>query len=210
MRAVILANGELANPSAEAARLRADDWIIAADGGARHAQSLGVSPAVLIGDLDSVSAAERDRLVAAGAALIVYPARKDATDLELAMRHALTRADEVLVLGALGGRWDQTLANVLLLALPEFHGRAIRLVDDRTELALAPGRLAGAPGDVVSLIPLTGPARGVTTRGLEYALDGGSLPFGATLGVSNVLTGAEAEVRVDDGLVLIVHIRGGT
>ncbi len=208
MRAVIFANGELANPASVLAGLRPDDWIIAADGGSRYTHALGLTPHVLIGDLDSVTPGERARLESAGCELIVYPVRKDATDLELALRLALTRAGEVLIFGALGARWDQTLANLLLLASPDFRGRPIALVDDRQFLSLGPGRLAGRPGDTVSLIPLAGDALGVTTRGLEYPLSDGILPFGSTLGVSNVMTGSEAEVSVREGLVLMVHIRG--
>jgi thiamine pyrophosphokinase len=169
---------------------------------------------VLIGDLDSVSPDARARLQAAGAEVCVYPSRKDETDLELALRHAVARAypagdvDEILVLGALGGRWDQTLANVLLLAEPAFRTCPVRLCDDRQALFLAPAAFAGAPGDIVSLIPLRGDAHGVTTHGLEYSLADGTLRHGSTLGISNVMTAAEASVTVREGLVLIVHIEG--
>jgi len=214
LRAVIFANGLLANPAAEAARLRPDDWIIAADGGTRHALAAGVTPHVLIGDLDSVSPEGRARLESAGAEVRVYPSRKDETDLELALRHAVARAcpagdvDEILVLGALGGRWDQTLANVLLLAEPAFRACPVRLYDDRQSLFLAPSTFTGAPGDTVSLVPLRGDAHGVTTHGLEYPLANGTLRLGSTLGISNVMTAAEATVTVREGLVLIVHIEG--
>ncbi len=206
MRAIIFANGVLANPTAEAARLRPDDWIIAADGGTHHALAAGVVPQLLIGDLDSVTPMERARLETAGSQISVFPARKDETDLELALRFAVKRADEVLVLGALGGRWDQTLANVFLLAA--CRTCPVRLVDDRQTLLLAPARLDGRPGDTVSLIPLAGDAHGVTTRGLEYPLSDSTLRFGPSLGISNVMTGTEAEVSVREGLVLIVHIQG--
>ncbi len=214
MRAVIFANGLLTNPAAEAARLRPDDWIIAADGGTHNALAAGVTPQALIGDLDSVAPEARARLQAAGATLQIYPTRKDETDLELAMRHAVAQAgpggsvDEVLVLGALGGRWDQTLANVLLLAEPAFRTCPVRLCDDRQTLFLAPATFAGEPGDTVSLVPLRGDALGVSTRGLEYPLSDGTLRLGSTLGISNVMTGPEAEVAVREGLVLIVHIQG--
>jgi thiamine pyrophosphokinase len=215
LRAVIFANGELHHPDLDAARLRPDDWLIAADGGARHARALGVTPHVLIGDFDSVDPAERARLEALGVDVQVFPARKDETDLELALRLALARAGETLVLGALGARWDQTLANVLLLALPGCRGRDVRLADGAQELRLATpsgglpaARVHGAPGDTLSLIPLLGDARGVTTRGLEYPLHDGVLPFGATLGVSNVLVAPDAEIEVREGLVLVVHIKG--
>jgi thiamine pyrophosphokinase len=65
--------------------------------------------------------------------------------------------------------------------------------------------LHGAPGDLVSLIPIGGDARGVTTEGLQYPLSDEPLLFGPARGLSNVLVGTEARVRVREGLVIIVH-----
>ena len=74
---------------------------------------------------------------------------------------------------------------------------------------LRPGRphqMAGASGDTLSLIPISGPAAGITTSGLDYPMQHGTLPFGATLGVSNVLTSATASVTLESGLLLAIHI----
>ncbi len=212
MRAVIIASGSLTHPDLDRAQLRPDDWLIAADGGARHCRALGVSPCTLIGDFDSLSQSELERYRRDGAELLRHPARKDATDLELALRLAADRgAQEVLVLGALGQRWDQTLANLLLTAAPGLGHLSIRLVDGPQEiLPLRAGdslEIWGRPGDTVSLIPIGGDARGVTSEGLEYPLAGGTLPFGSTLGVSNAFLASRARVTLEQGLLLclIVH-----
>jgi thiamine pyrophosphokinase len=68
--------------------------------------------------------------------------------------------------------------------------------------------LEGQPGDLVSLIPVSGPALGVTTTGLRWRLDGGGLAPGSTRGISNEMTDAEATVAIEDGTLLVVH--GGT
>ncbi len=209
-RCVILANGD--RPDREMAQRYAGraDLLIAADGGARHALALGLTPHVLIGDLDSLGAEQQTRLRAAGTEFIVHPPAKDETDLELALLYAVEQgADPIVVLGALGGRLDQMLANVLLLSLPALDGRDVRIVDDSQSAFVVrdAATLTGRPGDTVSLIPLGGAARGVTTDGLLYALDDGTLPFGPALGVSNAMTGQRATVCVRDGLLLCVHIR---
>ena len=67
--------------------------------------------------------------------------------------------------------------------------------------------MRGQPGDTLSIIPLRGDARGITTQGLEYPLDRGSLLFGATRGISNVLLHQIASVTLEDGLLLCVVIR---
>ena len=209
LRAVIFANGELADLAAALAALRDGDWLIAADGGTRHCRALGLTPNAVIGDFDSLPPGEFEALSKQGAELHLYPRRKDKTDLELALRHAVKGgAQDLLVLGALGLRWDQTLANLMLLALPDLAAVRVRLVDGNQQVTLIRGRedIEGRAGDIVSLVPLGGEARGVTTHGLEYPLDNGSLPFGSTLGLSNTLLSESAMVEVREGLVACVVI----
>lgn len=211
MRAVVFANGRLTHPHLDRAILRPDDWILAADGGAVHCRELGVVPDVVIGDLDSAPQDEIDRLRAGGAQVLDHPRRKDQTDLELALAHAYEGgADEIVILAAMGERWDQTLANVLLLRSINLPSGRTRIVDGTQQIGILRGgdviRLDGLPGDTVSLLPIAGDAVGVTSRGLEYPLEGATLVFGASRGVSNSLTEAEAEVRLLEGVLLVVVI----
>jgi thiamine pyrophosphokinase len=211
VRALVVANGVLGPGAAAAARAlrQSGDRVIAADGGAVHCRALGLRPDVVIGDLDSLDPAEIEVLRAEGVEIVRHPVRKDQTDLELALRWAVAAgADEIVVLAALGGRWDQTLANLLLPALPGLDAVRLRLVDGNQQIYLIQNdtRIEGQAGDMVSLIPIGGDARGVTTTGLEYPLDGGTLSFGSTLGISNVLLSATARVTVEAGMVLCVVI----
>jgi thiamine pyrophosphokinase len=205
LRAVIFANGSLNPP----VKLSPGDFIIAADGGARHCLARGLVPSVVIGDLDSLTPADLESLKALGAKILQFPVRKDFTDLELALQHAQTSgADEILILGALGARWDQTLANVALpAAFPELN---IRLADGYQEFFyLRTGEtltISGRPGDTLSLIPLGGEAQGITTDRLEYPLHGENLPLGSTRGVSNVLLAEQAQIALREGCLLCVVI----
>jgi thiamine pyrophosphokinase len=208
-RTIIFANGLLTDPASARAALRPGDRLIAADGGLHHLQKLGLRPDVLIGDLDSVEPAEAEAVQNAGGQVIRHPVRKDETDLELAVRLARAEgAGDILVFGALGGRWDQTLANLLLLAHTDFRSARLRLIDGAQQIYLVQGetQIEGQPGDTVSLISLQGDARGVTTEGLEYPLRDGQLPFGSTLGISNVLVDRQARVSVQDGLLVCIVI----
>ena len=208
-RAILFANGQLADLAAARAAIQPGDRLIAADGGLRHLLALGLTPHVLIGDLDSADPAEVAQAAAAGTRVERFPARKDQTDLELAVRLALTEgAQDLWIFGALGARWDQTLANLLLLAHPDFRAARLRLVDGAQQIYLVQSHavIEGRPGDTVSLISLQGDASGVTTHGLEYPLHDGRLAFGSTLGVSNVLLEARASVWVTQGLLACVVI----
>jgi len=208
MRAIIFANGNAPDRFTAAQWITSADLIIAADGGSRNALSLDVKPQIVIGDLDSIDDADRHRLEEAGAQFIVYPTDKDYTDLELAIRYALEQAaTEIIVFSALGGRWDQSLANLMLLTLPELDGVSTRIIDH--DLSICAIRqeteINGRVGDTLSLIALKDDARGVTIEGCQYPLNNAVLPFGATLGISNVLLAPTAKVSVKEGIVLAIH-----
>ncbi len=208
MRAIVFANGKLHHPENVAGLIREGDFIIAADGGLHHCNRLGIIPHLVVGDFDSLDEPELAALQASGTQLARYDLRKDFTDLELALEHAQRNgASEALVFGALGGRWDQTLANLLLPAAKTLSGLEIRLLDGDQEISLLRDgencRLEGRPGDTLSLIPLTLEARGVVTQGLEYPLHRETLYLGATRGISNVFVEQQAYVSLEEGMLLI-------
>jgi thiamine pyrophosphokinase len=119
----------------------------------------------------------------------------------------------VTVFGALDGedRLDHGFANLLLLGLPETEGVEVCLMDEYREARLLRARelveLHGARGDVVSLMPLTEPAAGVTTWGLKYELLGIPLHMGSTRGLSNELVWPHAQVQLADGRLLVLMER---
>ncbi len=209
MRAVIFANGRFPNPAAHRHLIRPDDLIVAADGGTAHARALGLTPHVVIGDLDSLEPELRAELAEAGTRFLAHPSAKDETDLELALLYAARQgAEEVLILGALGGRIDQTVANLLLLAHPALAGIRIWVIEGAQTAFLIRDEalIEGNPGDSVSLIPLGGDARGITAEGLRWPLHSETLRFGPARGVSNVLLGRQARVHVQEGTLLCVVI----
>jgi thiamine pyrophosphokinase len=213
-RAVIFANGELNLSSAIRGEIRSDDLVIAADGGALHCRKLGIKPMVVIGDFDSVPPEDLAALQAEGALLMRYPVRKDETDLELAFEYARKQScQEIILFGALGARWDMSIANILLTAHPNFREIQVRLIDDHQELQLLQSGgnliLYGKPGDTLSLIPLNSRAQGITTQGLEYALSDEDLDFASSRGVSNVFTAENASISLRQGLLICVVIRNG-
>ena len=136
------------------------------------------------------------------------PTHKDETDLELALLQTVKyEILQVYIIGALGNRWDMTIANVLLLANPKFSRLSIHLLDGSQELIILRGKdqlkINGKPGDQISLIPIAGDVLGITTHGLGYPLNDETLYFGATRGVSNVFTNDYAELIVAEGILLI-------
>lgn len=214
VRAIIFINGVIAEYGPLRDVVRADDLLIAADGGARHALALGHTPHILVGDLDSVEAETVELLRARGTTIERHPAAKDQTDLELAIERAVREgAEEVILLGATGGRLDQTLANLLILAQRDW-GIPVQLLegDQSAMLLRGPATLAveGVPGSTLSVIPLSPQVTGIRYTGLEYPLENATLELGSTRGISNVLRSASATVQIDSGLLLVVVGRNET
>jgi thiamine pyrophosphokinase len=182
--------------------------VVAADGGLDRALALGLAVDIVIGDLYSVSDAALAAAEAAGTRVVRHPAAKDATDLELALDAAIALAPKrILVVGSAGGRLDHLLGSILLLADARYAAATVDASLDGNRIAVIRGSrtLTGTPGEIVTLLPVHGPAEKVSTSGLEYPLHGETLTAGTTRGVSNVFAAAEAEITVVGGCVVAVQ-----
>jgi thiamine pyrophosphokinase len=212
VKAVIVADGEHA--PADSGVLGDAELIIAADGGAAWLDAQGIAPHLLIGDLDSVDPGLVDRLTAARVSIERHSVDKDASDLELGVAAARkVGADEIVVLGALGGALDHLLANVLLLGSTDLAGRSIRLVHGSTSARLLTGpaeaQLDGPIGARVSLLAVGPGADGVTTRGLRWPLAAERLELGSSRGLANAVEAVPAGVSLVSGRLLVVEVVEG-
>ena len=211
MRIIIFANGNLPNLEKARSLIHTDDFILCADGGTRHALALGLTPNVIVGDMDSVTEKERRKMKELDVEIIQHPTDKNETDLELAINHALTlNPDQILILAALGGRMDHTLANIALLSNLQLATFNIRLTDGVEELFFCrdQAKVEGRSGDIVSLIPWQGEVTGVFTENLRWHLHHETLYPEKTRGISNEMTADIATVSIKSGLLLITHITG--
>ena len=226
-RALIYANGEVKDLWAASRIVRSGDFVIAADGGLHLCEEMKLAPDLLIGDLDSVSAEDVDRMMSAGVAVKRFPAEKNETDLELALSAAVDAGYDVIrVIGALGGRLDQTLGNLFLLMLPELKNCDVRFDDGLEEVLLLNSeaaqpsdadtasnqgktsiRIQGRTGDVISLLPLNGAVTGIRTEGLYYPLNEETLYPEHTRGISNVMRADTATISIENGTLLCIHSR---
>jgi thiamine pyrophosphokinase len=221
MHVLILADGDA--PTRAALDAAWPGWdqgiarVIAADGGARHADRLEVTLDHWVGDGDSIDPDELGRLQRAGIAADLAPMEKDESDTELAITMAMgLGARRLTIVGALGGpRLDHALANLGLLLLPGLASIDARVLDATARIRLLSaagthgagpdGSLPGRIGDMVSLLPVGVDAVGVSTRGLRYPLADETLHVGRTRGLSNVREEPVAEVTLRGGRLLVVE-----
>lgn len=187
-----------------AAPVETDDFLIAADGGLRHLEALGLTPNAIIGDFDSLGFTPKNATV--------FPVEKDDTDAMLAVRKALELGyKEILLYGALDGpRLDHTIANLQTLQFLADNGAVGYLVgNDYMSTVLRNNALSfpeTATG-ILSVFCMGKDAHGVTLTGLKYPLCDGTLQSGFPLGVSNHFIGASATVQVTNGSLLLLYDR---
>lgn len=204
MRALIFANG--VPPSRQLALELAAraDLLVAADGGARAALDCGLQVDAVVGDLDSVTAADRN---AVPPERVHHVPNIDLTDLQKAINFAIERgATEIDVVGAGGGRADHALANLSVLLLYR-EKAAVRIIDDQFEVSAvaATAIIEAAAGTLVSLIAI-GPCEGVTTTGMRWNLSDHDLRF-SPYGVHNEVAEGVATVSVRRGDLLLFRGR---
>ena len=198
------------------ARIDGAALFIAADSGARRLAALGLRPDLLTGDFDSLTAAQREAAVRAGAEIVPHPDPQQTTDGAVALRLAAERgASSIVVLGAHGGgRMDHSLGNLLALFDPALESLPVTAVDGHSEATAlrAEGRASvlfqGHAGDYVSLLPVSDAVR-VSTQGLRWPLADASLKRGASRGLSNELLGASGGYALSQGAALAVHVVRG-
>ena len=184
--------------------------IIAADSGTDVALAAGIEPDIVIGDLDSISAAGL-RWARAHARVEEHPADKDSTDTQLALRAAADlNPDRLIVLSGGGDRLDHVMAVLGALASSELT--SIPVIDaviagHQIRILHGPGRttVAVAPGSGVSVMSLAGIATGVHLSGTRWELAGIDLEPLSGLGVSNVADTDSVGVTVTNGVLAIFH-----
>lgn len=186
---------------------------LCADAGADLCRAAGVLPDALIGDMDSLSPETRAWLDEAGVPEVVYPAEKDDSDTALAVQQLFSDgAEELIVIGALGGRMDHELANMMLMVGAGRQGKSIVYWDDINRMRyVGPGehQLDHTSG-YIGIVPFSDDGMCLSIDGLYYSLDNFSVPFGETRLISNVFTDAAIatiSIARGDGVLVLCHDR---
>ena len=205
-KAVILAGGDLRVTLAVQTLSRQTDFVVAANGGLRHAERLGVAPDLIVGDFDSAPPETLAKY--ADVPRETHRADKDLLDLELAIERVLAQEITHLhLLGVLGGRFDQSLAAVLIAARHVTEGVTVSLHSGVQDVFFLVGperrTFALPPDSVFSVLSLVATST-LSLEGAKFPLDHHSLKFGVGLGVSNRTLKEPLTVTLVEGLVALV------
>lgn len=179
--------------------IAADDTIIAVDGGICHAQQLGVTPQLWMGDFDSSHAAYADL------PCLAFPTDKAQTDFELALDYAAQHChgEAIHVIGSAGGEADHAFGN--LWVLPAYAGR-ITLWQAQAVIVCAAGAASvqwtAAVGSKVSLFALS-PLAGVSNQGLRWPCENAAIAPHTAAAARNIMSESCAAISWQSGCGLL-------
>lgn len=181
---------------------KSTDYVICADGGYRHTRAIGIQADAVIGDFDSSDKPENEFVVE-------YPSKKDDTDTMLAVKTGLAAGyKRFKIYGALGGRFDHSVANISALFYLNMHDASGELIDEKNIVYSLCGEsgitIPKRSGFKISLLPFSDRVTGVSVENLVYPLNDAVLTNSFPLGVSNEFAGLSAKISIKSGSMIIV------
>jgi|YelNatPaOPRAMG01_1025707.scaffolds.fasta_scaffold00216_18 thiamine pyrophosphokinase len=214
MRGILIANGEYWNREMLKEEAGKECFIICVDGGMNFAYELGITPNIIIGDMDSADSKIKGFYETLDIPFKLYPKEKDKTDFHLAMEEIIAHnIKEVSVYGISGTRLDHTIGalGVMRKFLRENKVWSIKIsLGERATgyIFKEALKVQGERGDIVSLLPLTERVIGIYTYGLKYPLEDGILELEGSLGVSNEILESPCSITIKEGVLLAIHYSG--
>ena len=208
-RCIIIGAGDL---NISQIPVKEEDFVIAADGGFSYCEILGVTPDLIIGDLDSVGEEEAAKIAEIyrqdPEKLVLLPAEKDETDMLAAIHEGLKRGcQDFRIYAGQGGRLEHTIANIQCLKYLKEQGTAGYLCDGTGMIFVIKDEEVSFREEnegYLSVFSLGDRAEGVTIRGMKYELDDAQLTNSFPVGISNEFIGEKASVEVKNGTLLLI------
>lgn len=212
--ALIIAGGTLNIEFAKAyLKQHSYDCYIAVDNGLAYMEQLGLMPEVMVGDFDTAS----EELVTRykeiqNITIISLKPEKDETDMESAIDYTIRMGyNKVVLLAAMGGRFDHTLANLHMLYRLFQNGIHGNMVDECNNIYLLQSshtlKKEKLHGNYISLLPFTSQVTNLTLDGFKYPLENYCLKAGASIGVSNEAVESECNITFQEGVLIVVEAR---
>ncbi|XP_068660234.1 thiamine pyrophosphokinase 1-like isoform X2 [Aristolochia californica] len=176
-------------------------------------------PDVIKGDMDSIRSDVKEFYVNLGTRIANEAHDQDTTDLHKCIAYIRDSTPEVnknslniLVAGALGGRFDHEIGN--LNVLYKFSNIRIILLSDDCLIQLLPKThhheihiQSSVEGPHCGLIPVGAPSACTTTTGLQWDLTDMEMSFGGLISTSNIVNEEKITVRSDSDLLWTISIR---
>ena len=165
-------------------RIPQDVFIICADSGYDKATDAGITPDLILGDFDSVVNTLPDNIERGH--------------------------DDIVLVGACGGRTDHTIANIATLMFIREHGARASIKGDSTDVYILEDEKITLSPDLsryLSVFAISEKAT-VSITGAGYLLDNYVMERSFPIGVSNeFIEGADCTVEVQSGLAVVMTVK---
>lgn len=180
------------------------DLTISADGGYLNALKFNIIPDICMGDFDTLKSN-----IDLSCEVIKFPPEKDDTDTMICIKKAISMGfDTIYIYGALGGRFDHTMANLQSLEYIKNKNVKGYLIDNQNIVTVQgigkekyPNRGEYKYFSIFSLAEKSV----LSSSGLKYQLNNTVLTRDFPLGVSNEFQEDFSQITVHSGLVLISY-----
>lgn len=186
--------------------INSDDYVICLDGGYDKAIEQNISVDLLLGDFDSIK-----NIPSNDVKIMKFPPEKDYTDLELSLKYASSlNADNVIILGGIGGRLDHTIANIQMMSLYSSKFASLVMKDNANmcfildSTCMKECKIPCMPDTYISIFSLSEVTSGINFEGVKYTLNNHTLTRTYPLGVSNEFKEKEATLSIKDGTLLVI------
>ncbi|MFP3322138.1 thiamine diphosphokinase [Planococcus sp. SIMBA_160] len=184
---------------------------IGVDAGVMTLLGLGIEPVEAVGDFDSVTDEEYEKIRSAFPSLERSPSEKDESDTELALKKAMDyKPETVIVTGVTGGRLDHYLAalHIVFAYQRSFPHVDFMVLNKQNRIRfMEPGTHhleADREFTYVSFYPFSEEVSGFTIEGFKYPVKDERIPFGSTRFTSNELT-EDGTIAFTGGHLIVIE-----
>nr|WP_269317482.1 thiamine diphosphokinase [Alkalibacterium sp. AK22] len=194
--------------------LRPGDKVVGVDKGALMLLDEGVSVDLAIGDFDSVSEAEYEKITREAREYRRFEAEKDDTDAELAIEWAEKRykPDKLFVYNWSGGRMDHLLNLLFLVHQPRFEDIIQKIEFKHSQNNVTFYKAGSYHLDrqknmkYLAFVGMTA-LKGLSTTGVKYPVDRLDTAYPVTL-ISNEFTQEYSRFSFSEGVLAVIQSSG--
>lgn len=185
---------------------------IGADRGALYLVEEGIVPNEIIGDFDSLTEEEWQRVSNIAPNVVKVQAEKDDTDTDLALLKAVTYSpSEICLTGVTGGRLDHFEAALrsmyrIQVKHPHIH---LKIINSHNEICiLLPGEhtiIRDEKYRYISFFAYQNEVENVTIRGVKYETTNDCIEIGTSRFTSNELISSLGYISFSSGICLMIR-----
>ncbi len=181
------------------------EQIIAVDSGIKHIFNLSLEPSILVGDMDSISKEDYQKVIETNINIERYQENKNYTDFELGLNEIQNPHDKsIFIIGGEGGDIDHMISVFFIISNKEFYQNITWLYGKQSILFKNNFSLEVDTNINFSLIPLTD-LTSLNIRGAKWELENENVKTGQSLTLRNRTKGELLQIYCEEGRFAFIY-----